>query len=92
MDFLVNELTQGKELAEQLREQLKLITSPEEKQFLVEKILNSYEKALSLLNWEDKNTIHPGLESPLLSNCSPSSDLVEQEFVDNSPKNVYKKR
>ncbi|KAJ9188297.1 hypothetical protein P3X46_003667 [Hevea brasiliensis] len=94
---LIAELTQGKELAEQLRKHLNSISSPETRQFLVEKILSSYEKALSMLNWgpcavEIKPTIST-LESPYYyANSSPRSDVSDQDCKDHYQKNVFKKR
>ncbi|XP_054781322.1 probable WRKY transcription factor 53 [Prosopis cineraria] len=48
---LISELIQGKEFAEQLCAHLSSSSSLREKELLVEKILSSYEKALSMLNW-----------------------------------------
>ncbi|KAE8660501.1 hypothetical protein F3Y22_tig00116951pilonHSYRG00285 [Hibiscus syriacus] len=50
-NMLLNELTQGRELTNLLRKHLHPFSSPETRQVLVEKILSSYEKALSVLNW-----------------------------------------
>ncbi|GLU00792.1 hypothetical protein SLE2022_181360 [Rubroshorea leprosula] len=47
---LLNELTQGKDLATELQIHLNPPSSTETRLFLVEKILCSYEKALSMLN------------------------------------------
>ncbi|XP_065859736.1 probable WRKY transcription factor 46 [Euphorbia lathyris] len=85
-NILFNELSQGKELAEQLS----YISSPEERRLLVEKIVSSYEKALSLLNWGVSAVHNPILDSPL--SCGNSSPCPSSEWVDNSPKNVSKKR
>ncbi|KDP28582.1 hypothetical protein JCGZ_14353 [Jatropha curcas] len=85
---LISELTQGKEHTEQLRKHLTSLSSPETRQFLVEKILSSYEKALSILNWETKPSIS-ALESPhSCANSSPRSEISDQEFQ----RDVYKKR
>lgn len=48
--MLMNELAQGKELAQQLKAHLTAPSSAEMRQLLTERILRSYQKALSLLN------------------------------------------
>ncbi|KAE8709428.1 hypothetical protein F3Y22_tig00110332pilonHSYRG01498 [Hibiscus syriacus] len=48
--MLLSELTQGRELTNLLRKHLHSSSSLETRQVLVEKILSSYEKALSILN------------------------------------------
>ncbi|XP_076903468.1 putative WRKY transcription factor 41 [Bidens hawaiensis] len=53
---LMNELTQGRELANQLKGHLDKPMSPQACEFLVEKILSSYEKALSMLNQESTHS------------------------------------
>lgn len=94
---LINELNQGKDLAKQLRKHLNPSSSVETRQFLVEKILSSYEKALSILNWGDfmvepKSTIRV-LESPhSIANSSPRSDVSDQDCKDQCHKDVFKKR
>ncbi|XP_062120237.1 probable WRKY transcription factor 53 [Humulus lupulus] len=63
---LLNELTRGKELAGQLQLHLINASSPsshETGQYLVQKILVSYEKALSMLNWPGD---HPPQPPPVL--------------------------
>lgn len=51
---LMNELTQGRELAELLRISLNTLSSSDEScEFLIQRIKNSYEKALSMLNNDD---------------------------------------
>ncbi|KAK1418656.1 hypothetical protein QVD17_27801 [Tagetes erecta] len=47
---LMNELTQGRELANQLKHHLDQTISPHTCEFLLQKILSSYENALSMLN------------------------------------------
>ncbi|XP_022757520.1 probable WRKY transcription factor 46 [Durio zibethinus] len=87
---LLNELTQGKELTNLLRMHLHSSSSPETRQALLEKILCSYEKALSMLNWngfvvETKPT-GSTLESPgSIANSSPGSEGSDK-------KDVFKKR
>ncbi|KAK9279591.1 hypothetical protein L1049_013270 [Liquidambar formosana] len=93
---LINELTQGKDLAKQLRTHLNPSSSNETRKFLVEKILSSYEKALSMLKWdafvgEARPTAAAGgmLESPSsLAGSSPRSEGSDRD----SNRDVYKKR
>ncbi|KAJ6972475.1 WRKY transcription factor 6 [Populus alba x Populus x berolinensis] len=95
---LISELSQGKELAKQLSNHLNPSSSLEARQFLVDKILSSYEKALSLLNWgalvdqQPKPTI--GTVEPLHSfaNSSPRSEVSDQDCKEECNKDVYKKR
>ncbi|XWS46196.1 hypothetical protein CRYUN_Cryun14cG0044000 [Craigia yunnanensis] len=87
---LLNELTQGKELTNMLRKHLHPSSSPETRQILLEKILCSYEKALSLLNWNDivveTKLTGSTLESPgSIANSSPGSEGSDK-------KDVFKKR
>ena len=85
---LLNELTQGKELTNKLRKHLHPSSSPETRQDLLEKILCSYEKALSMLNWNGfvVETKRSTLESPgSIANSSPGSEGSDK-------KNVFKKR
>ncbi|EEF50577.1 probable WRKY transcription factor 53 [Ricinus communis] len=98
--ILVNELTQGKELAEQLRNHLNNISSFEMRQGLVEQILSSYEKALSMLNWDasaiETKPIITTLESPHSNYAkrspSPRSEVSDQDCKDQCHGGVYKKR
>lgn len=92
---LISELNHGKELAKQLMNHLDPSSSPETREFLIEKILSSYEKALSMMNWsacvgEPKSSINI-LESPC--NFAISSPRSEGYDQDSKHKNdVYKKR
>ncbi|KAJ9556037.1 hypothetical protein OSB04_010651 [Centaurea solstitialis] len=79
---LINELTQGKELAYQLKNHLDKTMSAEPCEFLVEKILSSYEKALSMLNW--------GSAFDEISQRAQLSD--PQDSPHHCNKNVFKKR
>nr|ANN87795.1 WRKY7 [Panax ginseng] len=96
MKTLINmELTQGKEVANQLRNQLLDQKSGEEIcEGLVEKILSSYEKALSMLKSSTANLllrVTTTLDSPPRSftsdDHSPRSEISDQPH-----KNVFKKR
>jgi hypothetical protein len=95
---LISELTQGKELAKQLSNHLNPSASLEARQFLVDKILSSYEKALSMLNWGALATDQPkptiGTVEPLHSfaNSSPRSEVSDQDCKEECNKDVYKKR
>uniref|UniRef100_A0A2P2IU22 WRKY domain-containing protein n=1 Tax=Rhizophora mucronata TaxID=61149 RepID=A0A2P2IU22_RHIMU len=83
---LINELTQGKELAKQLRSQLNASSSLETRQFLLEKLLSSYERSLSMLNWsalaaEQKPSIRV-LEVPLsiVDSCSSRGNASNKDL------------
>lgn len=85
---LINELTQGREMANQLKNHLTPSSSRETREFLVEKILSSYEKALSMLKCG-------GFVSELphsLPGSSPRSEGSNQDFKDQAGKDVFKKR
>lgn len=87
---LITELTQGKEFTYQLKNHLDKPMSAETCELLVEKILNSYENAISLLTRaSDIN------ETPTFDEISPRTEVSDPEDS-NSPqssnKNVSKKR
>ncbi|KAK3026579.1 hypothetical protein RJ639_041599 [Escallonia herrerae] len=87
--LIINELIQGKELANQLKNRIDTTTTYETCEFLVEKILSSYEKALSMLNWSAL------LESPhSLAGTSPRSENYDSLdcLKDQKHKQVFKKR
>nr|GMD99862.1 probable WRKY transcription factor 53 [Ipomoea batatas]GME02964.1 probable WRKY transcription factor 53 [Ipomoea batatas]GME04221.1 probable WRKY transcription factor 53 [Ipomoea batatas] len=95
--LIINELTQGRELAAQLKGQFDSFTSPEICEPLVEKILSSYEKALTLLNFKlffggDPNAMDSPL--PLLANNSNVCPTGEASDGDSSKEqcHVFKKR
>ncbi|KAJ1413780.1 WRKY domain [Sesbania bispinosa] len=93
---LINELIQGKELVNQLSSHL--VSSPSSHQtneFLIEQILSSYEKAISMLN-SVSNVGVGGIMTPngniMDSHCSdgsPRSEVMDLEF---EHKAVFKKR
>ncbi|KAH7578036.1 hypothetical protein ACOSP7_000855 [Xanthoceras sorbifolium] len=92
---LINELTQGKELAKQLRKHLNPSSSKETREFLLQKILGSYEKALSMLNCGASSMVHePNLNITILetpssfANGSPRSEDSDLDCKDH----VFKKR
>lgn len=85
---LINELTQGKELTNQLKDYLDKPMSAEACEFLVEKILSSYEKALSMLN---RGIVFDESQTPLsFGEISPTTDV--SDLADSDSKNVFKKR
>lgn len=69
-EILITELTQGKEFVNRLKHQFDPLASPEECDLLLEKILSSLDKSLSILNWKVFN----GTKDPF-SCCSSISDL-----------------
>ena len=75
----MNELNQGKELAVQLRRHLNSPEHPETHQFLVTvgKIISSYDKLLSLLNWSPSVIESKLAHSPLESTNAPDQDLED---------------
>ncbi|GLT53370.1 hypothetical protein SLA2020_266450 [Shorea laevis] len=94
---LVHELTQGMELARQLQGNLSVPSSSHEtREYLVTKILTSYEKALSMLQWSSSsagdNPHHTGgailrmSESPPSLAGSPRSEDSDPEQRDASRK------
>lgn len=87
---LINiELTQGKELASQLKDHLESTREAGQNcEFLVEKIISSYEKTLSMLKSGALIMENKLVEStPSISSDSPRSEISNQ-----SNKNVVKKR
>lgn len=97
---LVNVLTQGRELAKQLQIHINVPSSSyETREFLVQKILASYEKALSMVHGSNSSAGDPNptniagvsnihkSESPPSLNGSPRSDQDsdrDQDFRDSS--------
>ncbi|XP_052208775.1 probable WRKY transcription factor 41 [Diospyros lotus] len=88
---LINELTQGMELAKQLRFHVDSPSSTESQKFLLQRIMGSYEKALMILNWNGSVGQQPqrqpsdpaaGLaESSLSGEGSPPSHHQDQSGV-----------
>ncbi|PON45249.1 WRKY domain containing protein [Parasponia andersonii] len=89
---LISELIQGMDLAKQLKQNLCAKSSPETRDFLVQRILSSYEKALLILKWSGSiGQPHQPLgvatgmcvpESPISINESPRSDDFERGLKD----------
>lgn len=101
---LINELKQGKELAKQLLIHLNVPSSSREaREFLVHKILLSYDKALSMLNSSTTSTDHQqhttgtatGIilsESPRSFSGSPRSEDSDHDFKDPDNKNIASRK
>ncbi|XP_038685415.1 probable WRKY transcription factor 30 isoform X2 [Tripterygium wilfordii] len=84
-NHLINELAEGRELAKQLQSYLNLPFSPNETQeVLVQRIIASYEKALSMLNCS------VGTSSPPSLNGSPRSDQDSDPEHRNTRKSMPK--
>ncbi|GJT23331.1 probable WRKY transcription factor 53 [Tanacetum coccineum] len=97
---IINELTQGMELAKQLKSILNSDASPEEKHFLIQAIIASYDRALVMVNWGDSGGQTPPLAPLMLSQPessvsideSPRSGEYDQPFDNQDQKVVSKKR
>jgi hypothetical protein len=92
---LIHELSQGRELARQLQSHLNVPSSSQEtREFLLTKILTSYEKALSMLQWSSSagephytgGAILRMSESPPSLAGSPRSEDSDPEHRDASRK------
>ncbi|KAJ8529269.1 hypothetical protein K7X08_036104 [Anisodus acutangulus] len=79
---LINELTQGREFVNQLKNQLGPLASPQECDLLLGKILCTLEKSLSILNL--KALLEGGINASSTSSCSSISFLGNNN--NNSPK------
>ncbi|GFY92324.1 WRKY family transcription factor [Actinidia rufa] len=91
-ETLINELVQGMELTMQLKNHLDpLASSPESCDFLIQKILSSYDKALSMLNLVGELHQVAGILGPS-SQSSPGSENFDPDLNDQCPRDVYKKR
>ncbi|PRQ58416.1 putative transcription factor WRKY family [Rosa chinensis] len=93
--ILKSELTQGKELAQKLMNHLHHSSSSQEGEFLISKLLSSYEKALSVLTRDVGSEGEIKQIQVLDSPCSfgnSSSPLSEISDQDCKNKNVFKKR
>ncbi|CAA0838223.1 Probable WRKY transcription factor 41 [Striga hermonthica] len=98
---LINELTQGMEKAKQLHFHLCSSSPPEEQDFLVQRILSSYEKALSILEWNGSVTgqaqvptlVSGRLDSSVSTDGNPiSEDLINKTWRDHQEFTATKKR
>lgn len=88
---LIHELSQGKELAKKLMSHLHPSSSQETRDLLLEQILSSYEKVLSMLNHTKNMKESNSLESThsLGHTTSPRSVISDQQ---STPRDVFKKR
>nr|WGV38271.1 WRKY [Loropetalum chinense var. rubrum] len=98
---LINELTQGMELAKQLKVHLSSASSMETRKLLVQQILSSYEKALLILNWSGSVEVQPQPAgqiativpvSPVSVDVSPRSDVIDRKFNDYQDHNDASKK
>lgn len=97
---LIDELTQGRELARQLQVHINMpSSSPETRDFLVQKILVSYEKSLALLNICSRTgssaagNVAGTSESPQSMSASPRSEDSDRDTLkDQEPRDSSKKR
>ncbi|KAI9180511.1 hypothetical protein LWI28_005517 [Acer negundo] len=95
---LISELTQGKELAKKLRNHLNPSSSKETRDSLIQQILGSYEKALSMLNCGGGGASSSMVDEladqfpSTFANISPRSDNSDLDYKDQCHKHVNKKR
>lgn len=94
---LISELTEGRELANQLKNYLHPAKSHEACGILVENILSSYENAFSLLNCmamfgETSSVSAAILESPNSLAGTPTSEGSNPFSKDQNQRDVFKKR
>jgi len=89
---IINELIQGKELAKQLSNHV-ILSSNETNEFLIDNIISTYQKALTMLNVGGvTKTIDGKMKDSHSSftNESPKSEVsIDQEF---NHKALFKKR
>ncbi|KAL6979477.1 WRKY Transcription Factor [Sarracenia purpurea var. burkii] len=87
---LINELTQGKEMVNQLQAHLNSTSSAENRGILLQRILSSYEKALLILKWSGSAEQPPSSSAPVTGlpessvsgDGSPRSDDFDGCFKD----------
>ncbi|AES82777.1 putative transcription factor WRKY family [Medicago truncatula] len=85
-DSIINELVHGKELANQLSNHI-ILSSNETNEFLIDKIISTYQKALTMLNVGDGKMKD---SHSSFTNESPKSEvIIDQEFNHNA---LFKKR
>ncbi|GER26814.1 WRKY transcription factor [Striga asiatica] len=95
---LINELTQGMEKAKQLHFHLCSTSPPEEQDFLLQRILSSYEKALSILEWNGSPTWQAQIptlgrpDSSVSTDGSPISEDLSKTSRDHQDLTATKKR
>ncbi|XP_076882713.1 putative WRKY transcription factor 41 [Bidens hawaiensis] len=74
---IINELTQGKEIAMHLKSLLSLEPSSQTKQVLIQEIISSYDRAMLMVNGGDSGGQTPSL-APALHNQSESSVSIDE--------------
>lgn len=100
---IINELTQGMELAKQLKSVLSSEASVERKQALIQAIISSLDRTLLIVNWVDSVTqpapvavTQPMLSQPESSvsvDESPrSEDIINQPFDNQQGQKVVSKK
>nr|WGV38230.1 WRKY [Loropetalum chinense var. rubrum] len=98
---LIIELTQGRELAKQLQIHLNVPSSSQEtRELLVQRILASYDKAISMLKWTGTAAGEPSTigvvagmsDSPRSLSGSPRSEDSDRDFKDPEHKDASRKR
>jgi hypothetical protein len=87
METLINELNRGYELAKQLKRHIDPLESPESCEFLIQKIISTYDKSISMLNSGDL-VGEPPKSLSAGSPWSEASELKDQCQIGD----VYKKR
>ncbi|KAI3756380.1 hypothetical protein L1987_56200 [Smallanthus sonchifolius] len=100
MDTIINELTQGMELAMQLKSILSSESYSETKHVLIQQIISSYDRAMSLVNRVDSGgqtlLLAPPMpgqpESSVSVDESPRSQDVSQPFDDQQEDKVASKK
>ncbi|KAM6557683.1 hypothetical protein CsatB_004702 [Cannabis sativa] len=104
--ILISELVQGMELAKQLKQNICSQALPENREFLVQRILSSYEKALSILKWgggqqhqqqQQQQPLRVATsvslpESPISNNESPQSENFDRPFKDHHQDSSKKRK
>ncbi|CAK9165797.1 unnamed protein product [Ilex paraguariensis] len=95
-ETLINELNQGRELANKLKNYLDTMKSTESCEYLLQKIVSSYDKALSMLKLSalvgETFPVTGMLESPHSTAGSPRSEGSDRDCKDQSNKIIFKKR
>lgn len=98
---IINELTQGMELAKQLKSILSSECPIERKLVLIQEIISSYDRALLMVNWGHSADQTPPLVQPMLSQPessvsideSPrSGDITNQPFDNQQDQKVVSKK
>lgn len=89
---LINELTQGMEKAKELHLHLCSASPSEPQHLLLQRILSSYEKALSIVNWKGSAAVAAPESGSISVDGSPRSEELRKNFNDNKDYSPSKKR